>query len=226
MAILETLQATIATLYTNFFNIIPNVVLASIVLVIGYVVGKVVASVVEQILVKMRIDKIVNSHSILRIKMSHVFGTLTKWTLYVIFIQQATLVLGLSALIGIVDKVVALIPGLVGAAIVLLAAYAIAIYMQNRVIGAEQIYSDLLGKMLFFLIIYVGIATALPLVKIPTELINQILLVIIASIGAGVAIALGLGLKDTVAELAKMYVSKYKRGGRVGRRVGRRQRAR
>ena len=41
-------------------------------------------------------------------------------------------------------------------------------------------------------------------------LINTILLVLVASVGLGIAIAIGWGLKDSVDELAKEQVKKYR----------------
>jgi hypothetical protein len=64
-------------------------------------------------------------------------------------------------------------------------------------------YSDIVAKILFFLILYISIAMALPLVGIDPTLVNNILLVIIGSVGLGLAIAIGLGLKDTIARMAK-----------------------
>ncbi|NOR85947.1 hypothetical protein GQ473_07600, partial [archaeon] len=47
-------------------------------------------------------------------------------------------------------------------------------------------------------------------VAIDTMLINTILLVLMGSIGLGLAIAIGWGLKDSVNELAIEQVKKYK----------------
>jgi hypothetical protein len=49
------------------------------------------------------------------------------------------------------------------------------------------------------------VALALPFVKIDPTLINWLLIVVMASIGFGLALAIGLGLKDVVAESAKVY---------------------
>ena len=72
----------------------------------------------------------------------------------------------------------------------------------------KEIYASLVSKVLFFFIIYVAIALALPILGIPATLVNNILLVIIGSVGIGIAIALGLGLKDAVAIISKKYANK------------------
>ena len=67
-----------------------------------------------------------------------------------------------------------------------------------------------MGKVIFFLIIYLSIALALPFVGINPTLINNILLVAIGSVGLGIAIALGWGLKDVVREAAQDYAKKFR----------------
>lgn len=215
--VVEVLQAALTDVYTGFVTWLPNLVLAAIVLAVGYVFGRVLGIVVERIGTKAKLNKFTKGTT-LKLDLTRIFGTLTRWLIYFVFIQQAILILSIPALTTIVTKIVDFIPGLIGAIVVIIASYVIAVYVQHRIVGVGEIYADVLSKLLFFLIVYVGIATALPLVNIPSELVNQVLLVIIASVGAGFAIAVGLGLKDIVAEMARDYKNKWQR-----RRTRRRQ---
>jgi hypothetical protein len=117
-------------------------------------------------------------------------------------------VLGIAALVNVVGAIIAFLPGLIGGIIVVIVGYIIGDYIRKQIEASKILYSDLVGKGLFFLIIYVSVALALPLVGIDPTLVNNILLIIIASVGIGLAIALGLGLKDSVAELVKTYQKK------------------
>ena len=74
----------------------------------------------------------------------------------------------------------------------------------------KKTYATLVGKVLFFFILYVAIALALPILGVPSALVSNILLIIIGSVGVGIAIALGLGLKDAVADISKRYAKKMK----------------
>jgi hypothetical protein len=49
---------------------------------------------------------------------------------------------------------------------------------------------------------------ALPLMGIETFIVNAVLLVIVGSVGLGLAIAIGWGLRDTIAAMAKKYERK------------------
>ncbi|MCK4555354.1 MAG: hypothetical protein KAT83_02000, partial [Candidatus Aenigmarchaeota archaeon] len=144
----------------------------------------------------------------LSFKLSSVLGTVSKWVLYLVFLQQAAVQLNVEAISISINEIVNFIPGVIGAVVVLIASYAIAIYVKEEIVGSKGLYQNMIGKVIFFLIVYVGIATALPLIEINAVLINNILLILIASLGLGIALAIGLGLKDTVAELSKGYVKK------------------
>ena len=71
-------------------------------------------------------------------------------------------------------------------------------------------WGTLTAKILFFFIIYVSIALALPVLGISSALVNSILLIIIGSVGLGTAIAIGLGMKNAVADVSQRYVKKLK----------------
>jgi hypothetical protein len=79
---------------------------------------------------------------------------------------------------------------------------------------SKTFYSDVVGNIILFIITYVSISIALSLIGINTELINWILIVIVASFGAGLAIAIGLGLKDVVRDVAKQYAKNIARNNR------------
>jgi len=84
-------------------------------------------------------------------------------------------------------------------------------YIKDKVVHSKTFYGELIGNLIFFIIIYVSVALALPFVGIDPTLINWILIVIVASLGAGLAIAIGLGLKEVVAESARGYAKKFKK---------------
>ncbi|MDY6761416.1 MAG: hypothetical protein SVY41_00035, partial [Candidatus Nanohaloarchaea archaeon] len=64
----------------------------------------------------------------------------------------------------------------------------------------------LLGKTIFFFVLYVAFATALEMARIPTQLLNNILLILVASGGLAFSIAAGWGLKDVFQDEAERYI--------------------
>jgi len=199
------LEFALMNLYQSIVVGFPALVYAVIVLVIGYIIGRVVGAVVEKLLIRVNVDKYVTEHEHLAINLSAVFSIIAKWWIYFITIQAVANILQIPAIITMVQSIVNFIPGVIGATLVLVVSYGLAIYAKENILGSRELYSNIVGKILFFLIIYIGIATALPLLGVDPFLINSILLLIVGAISIGVAIALGFGLKDVIAENAREY---------------------
>mgnify|MGYP000754717515 CR=1 FL=1 len=119
--------------------------------------------------------------------------------------------LEINALILFFQSLVSFLPKLIEAVILVVVGYAIGEYVREQIIRSGISYAESIGAFTFFLVIYISVALALPLIGIDPFLINAILLVIIGSLGVGLSIAIGLGLKDIVAQMAKKYLRKLKK---------------
>lgn len=207
-------MTTIGEIYSlildTFVEGIPNLALAIIALVVGYVIGVAAYVIVRKIMVRAGVDTKLKSKQ-LDVKISDITAITVKWIIYLVALSQAADFLQVQIIISIINGVIAFIPGVVSAAVLLIAAYILGYFIKSAVIGEKDVYTKLIGDIVFFLVIYVGIATALPALGIDTTLINTILILIIGSICLGIAIALGLGLKDTVADMSKDFAQKYKK---------------
>jgi len=80
--------------------------------------------------------------------------------------------------------------------------------VKKEVQKSKILYSGIMSTIFFWLIMFLSLAIALRQTPIETTLIDQLLLIAAGSVGAGVAIALGLGLKDVVNQIAKAQVKK------------------
>ena len=116
--------------------------------------------------------------------------------------------MGITSLSLWISEINTFIPRIIGAAAIIIVGYVIAEYIKNHLKSTKSLYAIITGKIFFFFVLYVAIALALPILGVPATLVNNILLVIIGSLGIGVAIAMGLGLKDAVSDISKRYVKK------------------
>lgn len=192
-----------------FFNqtivFLPNLLAAIVLLIIGWVVGTVVGRVAKELLVRFKVDQYIAKKKPI-VRLSNVFPMIFEWTIYLVFIQSAVQALGVGALAEFVSMIIEFIPGLVEAVIVVVVGYGIAEYVRIEIEKGKLPYSDIMGKVLFWLLVYVAIALALPLVGINPALVNNVLLIIVGAMGLGIAIAVGLGLKDVIAVEARGYL--------------------
>ncbi|MHA1874653.1 MAG: mechanosensitive ion channel family protein [Candidatus Heimdallarchaeaceae archaeon] len=201
-----TIELALAQIWASTFNILPNVIAAIILLLVGWVLGKVIGKVVKEVLRKLRLDRYFKFGE--AFKVSEIFSIAIAWIIYLVFIKAAVGTLGIVALDEFVGSVLAFIPKILGAMIIILVGYVIANYVQREVTKTKTEYSKTIGKVIFFFTLVISIAIALPFLQIDTTLINGIILILVASIGLGLAIAIGLGMKDTVKEMSKKYAKK------------------
>jgi len=208
---MPTIQEVLFTFANNVVTGIPALILAILWLLLGYVAGQVVYKVVKEILVRVKFDEYLAEKEKLRQKFSDIFSMIAKWVVYLVFVPIAVEFLGIPAFTALVTNIIRFLFGVIQFAIVIIVGYITASYIKDRVISSKSVYGNIVGQLIFFLTVYVSIALALPFLGIDPTIIQWILLVIIGSLGVGVAIALGWGLKDVVSELAKDYVRKLKR---------------
>ena len=197
---------------TSAVNYVPNVISAIILLVVGLIVGKIVGRVLKEVLIRIKLDRYLLGEKKIPISITNILVVIVKWWIYLAFITAAVSkeILGVETLANWMATINNFIPNVVGAALVVIVGYVIGEYIKDQINKTKTVYANMVGKVMFFLIMYVSVAIALPILGIPATLVNNILLVIIGSLGLGIAIALGLGLKDVIADIAKQYLKKKK----------------
>ncbi len=206
----EDIGLVLSNLTAQTVNFIPGLIGAVILLVIGLVLGKVMGRIVYEILDRVKLDFYITETKKPLVSVEGLFSAITRWWIYLAFITAAVGVLQIAELTQWVRTILSFIPNIIGAAVVLVVGYVLAEYIRGHIGSSGKFYALLTGKILFFFVIYVGIALALPILGVSATLINSILLVIIGSVGLGVAIALGLGLKDAVSDISRRWVRKVK----------------
>jgi len=204
------LQDVLLTLANSFMLGFPALIEAVVWLVIGLVLGKFTGWIVKQFLMKVKLDKYLGEKDKLKISLSDAFSMISRWIIYLIFIQIAAEAVNIVTLSTLITQAILFLTGAIEAIVIILIGYGLAFYIKDKVIHSKTFYGDVVGNLIFFLMLYVSVALALPFVKIDPTLVNWILIVIVASLGLGIAIAIGLGLKEVVAETARGYARKFK----------------
>ena len=198
------------SVWNSTVGLMPNIVAAIIIVLVGLVVGRLVGTALEEILMRTKVDEYVKVKKA-EFKISHVFTMVVKWVVYLVFIQQAASALQVGVISSFVGEIVGFIPNVLTAMVVVAAGYAIARYFEELISNSDFAYAHLMSRVFFFLIIYIAIALALPKVGLDADLVNNILLIVVGAVGFGFAIALGLGLKDHVWEMVEVQMDKVKR---------------
>jgi len=199
-----------AHVWNSTVVLLPNVIAAIIIVLVGFVIGKLVGTALEEILMRTKIDNYVKVKKA-EFKISHIFTLVVKWVIYLVFIQQAAAALQIGVISAFVGEIVGFVPSVLTAMVVVAAGYAVGRYLEELINDTDFVYRHLMSRVFFFMIIYIAIALALPKVGLDAALVNNILLIIIGTLGLGFAIALGLGLKDYIGEMARSQMERIRR---------------
>lgn len=206
------LEDALANLWNSTVAYAPGAIAAIITLVVGLIVGRILARVVREILDKVSINRYISKTEHITLDISNIFALIIRWIVYLAFIQQAAVFLGVAIITSFVGTVIFYLGQVVSAAVAIIIGFVLAAYLKDRILSSKNLYSDITGKIVFFLVVYLSIAIGLKFITVlNTTIIDYLLLVIVGSVGIGLAIAIGFGLRDVISDLAKDYAKKYRK---------------
>lgn len=194
------------------FQIGGNIIWAIIFFLLSPIVAEVAGWVMGWIFAGLKFQDWLKKHglhdSILGISPVSFFVTMTKVLVFLIFLEQAALMLQASVITAYIESFVNFMVGFVRALVLMALVLMLADYIGDRIKAAGGIpASHGVALLLEVLIVYVGFVAALDEINVSTLLLvdtfRYVILAFCIALGLGRGIALGLGLKDTVSEVAK-----------------------
>jgi small-conductance mechanosensitive channel len=205
----ETVWQPMVGLWTKVAEFLPNIAGAILLLIVGYLVAKSLGLVVSKLLAKLGLDRITESSGIasavqstgLDATASAIFGKVVYWLIFMTFMISAADTLGLPRVSSTIDDFVLYLPKLIGAMLVviigLFAAHLVRTAIETASQGMELEYGKPLGTLIHALMVIVVISLAIGQLEIETDLLNQVISIILFAVGAAVALSLGMGTRTT-----------------------------
>ena len=112
------------TLWTSFKNVFPGLIAAIIILIIGYIIAMLLGHAVRIILEKAGLDQKVRKAKLVKnvghMHLPKIFGEITKWYIFIIFLQVIVDILNLGTLTVVLGKFVAWLPNVIAAVLIFL----------------------------------------------------------------------------------------------------------
>jgi len=206
----------------QFLDVIPNLVAAIAILIVGNLLAKLISNLIRKALVTLKIDSLgdkVNEiefieKSSFNFVLSTIISKALYYILFLLFAMVAAEVLQFQAVTDLFNDIFNFIPKVIAASIVLAIGLVIADLLKTIVntttksLGIPS--ATMIGTFVFYFILLMTIVTALTQIGIDTDFISSNLTVILA--GAVFAFALGYGIasKDTMANFLASFYSKDK----------------
>jgi len=200
-------------LWTSSVGFVPVLITALVVFILGLVVASGLGMLVERIFASLRLDSIMREVGFerhfekagVRLQASRFLGQLVFWFLTVAFLLAASDILGLTSLSMFLREVLAYIPNIVAAVLIMLAAVVIGGFARGTVRaavkGARLPSSQFLGALTWWVIVIFGLFAALNQLNIAREIVNSIVTGFIAMLALAGGLAFGLGGKEYASHL-------------------------
>lgn len=200
-----------ATLSNTVLDTFPKLFLATFILFVGYLVGKLVSSIFSRVLMQIKLNEYVQAGEHFKFEVAHVFSFAARWIIYLVFIGGAFDVVGNQALVTFFGTLVGFFLSILQAGGIIIISFVLGVYIKDNIIGGQTHHSDLVGKVIMYASLFLGISIGLE-VALPGKatLAADILRILVGSAGLGIALAIGLGLKDVVSKMAEDYAGEFK----------------
>jgi small-conductance mechanosensitive channel len=192
-----------------FLSYIPQLIGALIILIIGYIIAKVLQAVVGRVLEAIGFDRWMERGGIKQFfdraetnQTPHsILGQLVFWFVFIIAITMAADALGIPQVSAVLAQLIAYIPNIIAAILILILAALLANFLAGIVRGATG--SGLLGSIARYAIIVYAVFAALTQLGIAVQLTANTFLIVLGAVALAAAIAFGLGSREVARDIVE-----------------------
>lgn len=205
MDIVRSLQEALSA----FLTFIPQLIGAIVILIVGYIVAKILEAVVGRVLKAVGFDGWMEKSGIkqyfdraqTRQTPATILGKLVFWFVFIIAITMATDALGISQVSQVFSQLIAYIPNIIAAVLILILAGLLAQFVAGLVRGATGM--DVLGTVAQAAIMVYAIFAALTQLGIAVQLTAPTFLIVLGAVALAAAIAFGWGARNVAQDIVE-----------------------
>ena len=205
MDILQSIQNGFST----FFGYVPQLIGAIVILIVGYIVAKVVQGILTRVLRGLGFENVMERGGVKQFfdrastnqTPTSILGKVAFWFVFIIFLTAAANALGIQQVTGFLNQLIAYIPSIFAAILILLLAALLANFIAGIIRGATG--SGLLASVAQYAIIIYAVFAALTQLGIAVQLTANTFLVILAGAALAAAIAFGWGARNVAQDIVE-----------------------
>ncbi|RJO65135.1 MAG: hypothetical protein C4540_02070 [Candidatus Omnitrophota bacterium] len=208
-------------LFVYVWDFVLKFLTAVVIFVIGWIVARIIKTMVVKLLKALSIDSIADQTKItaflskggVKYTLTELIGVTVYWILLLGVLVSSLNILALTGVTSLLDKILAYLPSVIGALVILILGIFISVFVASIIrtalvnVGLTQ--ANALSKFTQVTIIVFSIIISLDQLRIATVLISA-MNIILASMGLALALAFGLGCKDIANKFVGELIDKLK----------------
>jgi len=179
--------------------------------IVGLIVGGIFFRIIKEALVHLGIEEQIHKHRVEDafggLTLSGIIAGIVKWYIVLLFMAEGTLKLTLPILTNFIYGIVEYIPKAISGILILLISLLLARFAAERIRMRDINFAEILALGVESVVVFFGIVLALPILVtgVDVSILTDSFKLVIVGISVGLAIALGLGLKDAISDLSTRY---------------------
>ncbi len=205
-SVLESLTASVA-------GFLPKALTALAVFLVGFILAKIAAKTIKTVFEKLRLNDLLQRIGLtetlerfgLQETPGYLLSRLVYYLILALFIQSAAESVGLAAVADAMTAFFNYLPNLLAAALILLIGMIIAQFASGAVTSSARNsgveFAPILGRAVSSLIVFLAVLMAVTQLKIDTEIIMSVVLILLAGGSLALALTFGLGSRDITRNL-------------------------
>lgn len=209
-----------STVFGRIVSFLPNFFGAILIFILGWIIAGWLKRLAVKLFEMVKLAKAVEGTAIetflkkaeWRGKIEETIANLVKWIIVLIFFIAAANILGLTAVSEVLNKILAYLPNVFSAALILLVGVLLAGLVEGLIKGAmgaiDISTARLLGKVTGWTVMVFTILAAISELGIAERVISTLIIGSVATITLGLGLAIGLGAKDLVKEILSEWYAK------------------
>jgi len=222
MDIIQITQQALTSTFTSFAEALPGILGALVLLIVGYFIAKIIARIIRKALEMAKVDKLADklqdiemvSKANLNIVPSKIISKVVYYMVFLAFVVASASALGVEEISTLINQLVAYIPKLLVAAVIL----AIGLWFANFIKDILKTALDSMGvagsnviSNIVFYFLFINIAlSALGQAGIDMSFLNNNLSMILGGVVLAFAIGYGFASKDVMGNLLGALYSRNK----------------
>lgn len=195
-------QGGVSDAWATIATFVPKLLFFFIVLVVGYLLAKVLAKVVDGILERVGFDRAVERGGIRKAMAkskydaSDIVAKLVKYIVLLFTLVIAFNVFGPNPISDLLQQVIAFLPNLIVAIVIIVVAAAIAKAVKDLVTNmmGGLSYGNVVANIASVFILFLGVVAALNQIGVATTVTTPVLVTILATLGGVIIVGVGGGL--------------------------------
>jgi len=207
----------LGNLATAFAEFVPRAFTGLVVVLLGILLAKIAEKAIRTAFDKFHIDDLLERIGVkdvlgklgLRQPPGQVLARLVYWMLVLLFTQSAAQAVGLAAISDAINAFFAYMPNIIAAVLVLMIGMVVSRFVGDAITRAAADsgveFAPTLGRAASTLIFFVVAVMAVSQLRIDTQLVKSVVLVLLGGMAIALALTFGLGTRDITRNIVAGY---------------------